>query len=197
MKYGLITDLDCRVLDKTLELVCLKFPDDVINTLELGVRDGSGSRGIRNFFLDKNREINHTGIDNQNDMIVHPPFEGCNIIIGSSIEAYIKVEDDSQHFVFIDANHSYIYTMADFLLYSDKVVAGGYLAFHDTGAHIKPFTDYQRVGDNLHHDNYISCRKALKKLGLLDNKFEGWQLIFDEADETKFTGGVTVIERIK
>jgi hypothetical protein len=197
MQYGLITTLDCKVLDKTLELVCLKFPEGVINTLELGVRDGSGSRGIRNFFLEKGRQINHTGIDNQNDMPIKEPFPGCNLIIGSSIEVYNKVPDNSQHFIFIDANHSYLYTMADFLLYSDKVVPGGYMAMHDTAAHIKPLTDYQRVGSNLDPDNYISCRKAIKKLGLLDNKFEGWQLIFDEADETKLTGGVTVIERIK
>lgn len=196
-KYGLITDLDCLVLDKTLELVCLKFPDGVINTLELGVRDGRGSIGIRNFFYNKQRLHHHTGIDNQVDMIVKLPFDDCKLIIGNSIEVYNQIENDSQHFIFIDANHSYVYTMADFLLYSDKVAPGGYLALHDTGKQIKPFTDYQRVGSNTDPDNYISCRKAIKKLGLLDNRFEGWQLIFDESDETRHTGGVTVVERIK
>lgn len=195
-QYGLMPVADYGTLDKTLELVCKDFDDELIYTTELGVRDGRTSRGIRDFFLEKKRGHVHTGIDNQNDMIIKPPFPESDLIIGNSTDVYNQLPDNSQHFIFIDANHSYALTMSDFLVYSDKVKIGGYLAFHDTGKQIKPYTDYQRVGSNLDPDSYISCRKAIKKLGLLDNKFEGWELVFDEADETQFTGGITVVKRI-
>jgi len=85
---------------------------------------------------------------------------------------------------------------------------GGYLAFHDTGKHIKPFKDYQGAGDKEDADMYISVRKALNKIGLLRDTirdvnsldgyryFEGWELIFDAADETDLAGGICVFKKV-
>jgi hypothetical protein len=43
----------------------------------------------------------------------------------------------------------------------------------------------------------VAVRKALKKIGLLDNKFEGWELVFDRADETDQFGGICVFKKLK
>jgi hypothetical protein len=194
--YGLLTASDIITIEKTLDLVCDQFPEGVINTTELGVRDGNTSRGIHNYLTAKRRVNFHTGIDNNHDMPVVKPFEGCHIIIGNSIEVYNELQDDSQNFIFIDACHSYPMTLADFLVYSGKVRKGGYAAFHDCGEQIKPMTDYQGMGSRDDPDMYISCRKAVKRLGLLDGKCEGWKLVFDEYDPSFHTGGVVVVKRI-
>lgn len=200
MKYGLITEKDSATLEKTLDLVCEEFNSGIINTTELGVRDGRTSRGIHNYLKSKGRINFHTGVDNNRDIDVSPPFPGCHLIIGNSIEVYNQIEDNSQHFLFIDACHSYPMTMADFLVYSGKVKIGGYVAFHDTGMQIKPFTDYQGMGSKEDPDMYISCRKAVTKLGLLDNPLVyfglGWKLVMDEYDPNFHTGGMIVVKRL-
>lgn len=195
-KYGLLTAKDIETIEKTLDLVCEQFPEGIINTTELGVRDGSTSRGIHNYLTSGKRFNFHTGIDNNHDMEVQKPFDGCHIIIGNSIEVYNELADNSQHFIFIDACHSYPMTLADFLVYSPKVRPEGYLAFHDCGEQIKQMTDYQGMGSRDDPDMYISCRKAVKRLGLLDNKCEGWTLVFDEYDPSFHTGGIVVVKKI-
>lgn len=208
MTYGLMSQRDYQTMDKVLELVHRQFPEGILNTLEIGVHKGFTSRGIKNFFEQKGRIIFHTGIDNEHDLPIPPPFEGCNLIIGNSMLVYDQIRDQSQHVVLFDACHNLPMTMIDFLLYKDKVVPNGYLIFHDTGRHIKPFTDYQGMGDKNNPDMYISCRKALHQLGLIVNpkesgtaypnnifKFGGMNCIMDEADETFHTGGITVFQK--
>lgn len=188
---------DYETLDKVLTLVNKDFPTGVLNTLEIGVHHGKTSRGIRDFFLFTFvREIKHTGIDNQRDFKMGSPFPGCRFIVGSSIEVFNQVENNSQHFLLIDGCHNYPMTMADFLVYSDKIKKGGYVAFHDCGPQIKPFTDYQGMGSRIDPDMFISCRKAVTKLGLLDNKFPGWELVMDEYDSTYPTGGIIVVKKL-
>lgn len=193
MKYGLMTELDYETMDKTLGLVCARFPEGIINSLELGVHRGDTSRGIRDFFKEKGRINFHTGIDNQHDLKMGAPFPECHFIIGNTMEVYNEIKPISQHFLLIDANHSYPMTILDFLLYSDKVVPGGYIALHDTGAHIKPFTDYQGMGSKEDPDMYISCRKALSRIGEIYT--DKYSMIFDLADDTKHTGGITVFQK--
>lgn len=186
---------DYETITKTLELVCKEFPEGIINTLELGVHRGKTSRGIRDFFESKDRINFNTGIDNQRDFKMDTPFPECNFIIGNTIEVYNQINNNSQHFMFIDACHNYPMTMADFLVYSDKIKNGGFVAFHDCGKQIKPFTDYQGMGSKEEKDMYISCRKAVDKLGLLHNRYLGWKIIFDEYDAAYPTGGIVVIKK--
>lgn len=197
MKYGIMPEFDYKTLDLILSNICDQFPDGVLNTCEIGVHKGNGSRGIHQFLSDKGRINFHTGIDNNHDLQVSPPFPGCNLIIGNSIEVYNQIADNSQHFILIDGCHNYPMTMADFLVYSDKVRIGGLIAFHDTGDQIKPFTDYQGMGSKEDPDMYIACRKAVIKLGLIDNEFSGWKLMLDASDKQFHTGGITVVQKIK
>lgn len=220
INHGWMTDKDAETIQKTLDLVCEQFPAGVINTTELGVREGKTSRGIHDYLTGKKRINFHTGVDNQHDIPVPVPFEGCNLIIGNSIEVYNQIADNSQQFLFVDACHSYPMVVADFFCYHKKVKKGGYIAFHDTGKHIKPFTDHQGMGSKEDPDMSISVRKALDRIGLLeqdkpdDDDFRrgwrpeegsppiykikhGFKLIYDEADETLHTGGVTVFKKVR
>lgn len=194
--YGLMSQKDYETMDKILDLVCATFPDEVINITEVGVHAGSTSRGIKSYLKSKGRGINHTAIDNQRDFKMGAPFPESRFIGGNSIEVYNEVEDKSQHLVFIDACHNYPMTMADFLVYSDKVKGSGFIALHDTGAHIKPFTDFQGMGSMDDPDMWIACRKAVTKLGLLNNTFPSWHLVMDEYDDSLHTGGILLVQNI-
>lgn len=196
LKFGWMTGSDENTLLKTMELVNQSFPDGIINTTEVGVRKGESSRAIYQFFTDKSRICFHSGIDNERDVKDGSPFPQCNFIVGNSMDVYNQIADDSQCFIFVDACHSFAMTMLDFLLYSNKLRIGGFIAMHDTAPHIAVLTDYQGHGSKGDADMYIRCRKALKRLGLYDNKFPGFELVFDECDPHALTGGVTVFKRI-
>jgi hypothetical protein len=196
MSYGLLTAKDIETIEKTLDLVCESNYNDPVRVTEIGVRDGSTSRGINKYLVKKGKLVFYTGIDNNHDMEVQEPFDGCYLIIGNSGEVFYKLQDNSQNFIFLDANHSLFNTTADFLLYMSKVRVNGFFVFHDTSPNIAPFTDYQGIGDKNNTYNYISCRDAIQRMGLLENKFPGWELVYDEHDQSFPTGGVTVVKRI-
>lgn len=195
-KFGIMPEHDYRTIEHLLDEIATVFPSGIICTLEIGVHRGDTSRGIHKFFEDRNRVHFHTGIDNQRDFAMGSPFPECNFIVSDSMTAAWQVPDESQHLVFIDGCHNYPMTMVDFLLYSDKVKRGGYIAFHDTGAHIPPMKDYQGMGSKDDPTMYISCRKALEKLGLLSGYLATWELVVDDADPSKDTGGITVFKRM-
>lgn len=208
IKYGLISELDARCIEKTLDLICNEFADVVINITEIGLFNCETSIGIRNYLWSKGRENYSIGIDNEKDKPVENWFKLDNVIIGNSNEVYNKLQDQSQHFILIDGDHSYLGVIQDFFAYCDKVKMGGYLCFHDTGKHIQPFKDFQH-GDKNNPDSYISVRKALHRVGLLDDYFMNYstivfykqeldnlELIFDEADETNEAGGICVFKKL-
>jgi len=210
IKYGLISDTDARVLEKTIDLINNEFKEGTINFCEIGVYSGMTAIGLYDYTESIRRCLFTTGIDSGKDG-EKLRFLYNNFIKGNSTEVYNQLEDDSQHLLFIDGDHSLIGVISDFYAYADKVKVGGFLAFHDTGKHIKPFKDFQH-GDKDNPDAYISVRKALKRIGLLDIKMlwyaengsssgsetknGGWELIFDEADETNEAGGLTVFKRL-
>jgi hypothetical protein len=148
---------------------------------------------LKNFVLALGRELEYTCIDAQVDFAMAKPFPEAKFIVGYSNEVYNQLEDNSQHLIFIDANHNLSSTVMDFLLYKGKVKHGGYFAFHDTGAHVPLFKDYQHMGEKSNPDNYIACRKALELLDMyVTPETKGFSLFLDKADESVETGGVTV-----
>lgn len=213
IKYGLISQKDANLIESTLSLISTYFREECIYTCEVGVFDGQTSRGINEWFTNYKIKNYHTAIDNNKDKEILKPFPECNLIIGDADEVAFKIADNSQHFIFIDACHCFAHVISNFFSYAPKVKPGGYMAFHDTGAHIKPFKDFQH-GDPQNPDAYISCRKALDAMKMFDewgsansdlsiiknhkgNRFLGWELIFDEADNSDLAGGVTVFQKIK
>jgi hypothetical protein len=208
IQYGLISETDARALEKTIDLICKEFSDNVINIVEIGLYNCETSTGVMNYVSSKGRLPMMIGIDNGKDKF--PPNDihlKMNYIIGNSNEVYNQLEDNSQHLIFVDGCHCFSCVVSDYVLYGEKVKIGGYFAFHDTGRHIKPFKDFQH-GDKNNEGAYISVRKALEYWGAFGfwaypKHFQGekigngkWELIFDEADETNEAGGITVFKKI-
>lgn len=190
----MMTNTDYKTMDKTLELVSRGTS---VTTIEIGVNSGRTSRGIRDFFKEKGIKHHHIGIDNKRDFDMPSPFPECEFIVGDSLRVHSLVQDDIADFLLIDGNHNYFYTIADFLHYAPKVKKGGYIAFHDCGAHIPPMQDYQGVGPTDDPDMYIQCRKAVRVMGLLDDRLEGYKLIFDEYESGGLPiGGIIVVQKL-
>jgi len=205
IKYGLISETDARCLEKTIDLILHKNSQEYIYVTEIGLFDCGTSNAIFNYIEKKSLECVYTGIDNNKDKQVIVPF-WMKFIQGNSNEVYNQLSDNSQDLIFVDGDHSLIGVISDFYAYADKVKVGGYIAFHDTGRHIKPFKDFQH-GDKENPDAYISVKKALQKIGLLypDNFSDrkhlhhamyDWELVFDEADENDEAGGICVFKKL-
>lgn len=192
--YGLITLKDAETLERTLTLTCMAFPTGTIRTCELGVHRGKTAKGIHQYITHiRGRKHYHAGVDNCKDLDVVKPFDDCTLLLGDSVECAALIADESQHFLFIDADHSYNAVVRDFAEYSNKVVKGGYLAFHDTSPNIPLFKDYQK-GDPDDPLSYIAVRASVEKMGLFNSP--DWNVIFDEYDSVSDTGGMIVIKKM-
>ena len=214
IKYGLISETDKMTLEKTIDLICEQFPNEIIHSCEVGLYSGLTSEAICKYIgLEKHRVPFHTGIDNGRDgeLLKHfPPFNS-KLIIGNSSEVYNQLEDESQHLCFIDGSHTFPAVIADFFCYAPKVRVGGFLAFHDTGKHIDPLHGWQGVGDKNDPDFCLGgVRKALQSVGLfggieyeygegkveVSNRLSQWELVFDEADPNDLAGGICVFKKL-
>lgn len=211
--YGLISDVDASVLEKTLDLIIADFPNQPICVTEVGLYNGRTSKGIKEYIESKGREVKLTGIDNQRDnekLVFFPPT--ADLIIGNSNEVAYKVPEHSQHMIFIDGLHTLSGVISDFFCYATKVKYDGFICFHDTAPYAQG-RDWQRTGSKEDKYQYISVRKALELIGLLDTpikpllsysydyysaSLDNWSLYFDEYDKenTEGCGGVTVFKRI-
>lgn len=205
IKYGLISEVDARCLEKTMDLICQEFEDIRIDVTEIGIYSGKTGNGMERYLKSKGKVPYMTGIDNCKDK--EPiRFQYHRTIVGDSGEMAYKLPDNSQHLIFIDGCHCFAHVISDFFSYESKVKWGGYLAFHDTSRHIKVFKDFQH-GDPSNIDAYISVRKALQAIGMLDRGhsplqadgifLEDWELVFDEADPNDEAGGICVFKKEK
>ena len=189
IKYGLISELDGKTLEKTIDLITQReFIGQEINITEIGIFDGQTARGLYEYVTtrhygsasanpsdgvmkDNTYKCNYTAIDNEKDKLIKLPFPECKFIRGNSNEVYNQIPDESQHLIFIDGCHNFPSVVQDFFCYERKIKKGGYMAFHDTGDHIQPFKDYQGVGSKDDQDMYISVKKALERIGLMTEIF--------------------------
>tara|TARA_R110000868_G_scaffold243012_1_gene498715 strand:+ start:1271 stop:1879 length:609 start_codon:yes stop_codon:yes gene_type:complete len=200
IKYGLISETDGKTIEATLDLLTDKIPpNQTINTCCIGIYNGDTDRGIVQYLNQKGYTVCHTAIDNEKDKPVQKPVENCILIIGDSTEVYHKLADESIDFLFVDGCHCMAHVVADFFCYSPKIKTNRYILFHDTGEHISQFKDFQH-GDKENPFAYISVRRALERIGLLDDEIagrcHGFELIFDEADETDEAGGICVFKKL-
>jgi hypothetical protein len=193
--YGLISQTDANVIEKILDIILEQFKGEDICVTELGVFDGQTARGIRDYLISKKSTFCYVAVDNEKDKLIKRPFDSCNFIRGNSDEVCYKIQDSSQHFIFVDACHCFAHVVSDFFCYSPKVKPCGYLLFHDTGAHIKPFKDFQH-GSRSNPDAFISVRKALAAIGMfMDEGNHGFKIIMDEYDPNDEAGGVIVFQK--
>lgn len=215
IKYGLISETDGRTLEKTMDLIRKEFPNEIINTCEVGVYAGETTKGIFEYLEKRGIECFTTGIDNNRDnqKIIYSYYS--KLIIGNSNEVYNQLEDESQHLIFIDGLHTFTGVISDFFAYAPKVKNGGFIAFHDTGVHINPLHGWQGVGDKNDSDMCLGgVRKALESVGLfqewgscredgsemrswIGSRTLGFELVLDEADPNDDAGGICVFKKIK
>ncbi len=201
IKYGLITETDARAIEKTLDLI-LQCQDTVAIT-EIGVYAGETGSGMCEYVKSKGGKVLITGVDNQADG-QEMRFVYDRMIIGNSFEVYNRIQDESQDLIFFDGNHSFPIVVTDCFCYAPKVKKGGYIAFHDTGRHIRPFKDYQKIGSLDDRDMFISVRKALVAVGLFNISnydltkigIHGFRLVLDEYDTNNEAGGICVFQRL-
>jgi len=194
IQYGLISKVDSGVLEKTIDLICEEFTSGLINVTEVGCYGGDTGKGLCEYIKSKGRDCWITGIDNNKDGETIR-FSYDKMICGNSNEVYNQLEDESQHLIVQDANHSYPNVVQDFFCYMRKVKRGGYMWWHDVAPHAQG-NDWQRMGDKNDKDMFISVRKALTDIGLFDNKFEGWEFVMEDADLNDAGGGCAVFRRI-
>ena len=201
IKYGLISKVDSQVLEKTIDLICNDVKEkEYIYVTEVGVYAGQTGLGLADYISKTGRDQYFTGIENNKDEEPIRCFYD-NMIFGNSNEVYHQLDDNSQHLIFVDGCHCFAHVVSDFFCYAPKVKTGGFIAFHDTGKHIKPFKDFQH-GDKESPDAYISVRKALMAIGLINkvgdyiNRQSEWELIFDEADKENEAGGICVFKKL-
>lgn len=202
--------VDQTVLENTLRLIFNRFPNDVIQITEVGIYSGQSGNALKEFCELNGKQCGTTGIDNGKDG-EKLLFDYNHLYNGDADEMAYKLEDNSQHLIFLDACHCFAHAISNFFSYAPKVKVGGYLALHDTGRHIHPFKDFQH-GDKNNPDAYISVRKALTTIGLFNVKNESfyfdkieklksvgnkeWELIFDESDPNNEAGGITVFKKL-
>ena len=187
IKFGLITESDSRVLIKSLQLswdnvwMTRTGKDRKLRVLEIGVCHGDTARGIKEFLDNNSIPFIYYGIDSERDRVINKPFPEANLFIGSSEKLY---KDINEYFdlIFIDGCHCLEHTILDFSLYSDKIVTGGYVLFHDTSPLVQG-RDYQGHGFNGEGslDNYIAVRRGIEYLEMYSRKY--WELIIDEQKE--------------
>lgn len=205
IKYGLISETDARSIENSLNIIFKYFPDESINCVEVGIFDGQTARGIKEYLEGSYRSYNYTGIDNEKYKKILVPFEGCKLIIGNSGEVYNQLEDNSQHFIFLDGCHSYPSVIQDFYCYRRKLKIGGCLVFHDTAPQAQG-KGWQEIGDKNDPDMSISVRKALMELAhitrqprspnLVSSWAYGFIHISDTWDSEDEFGGTVVIQKI-
>lgn len=203
IQYGLISRVDSDTIEKTIDLICEQFPDDIFCYCEVGLYNGRTTSGVKEYLQHKMMPYYLTGVDNFKDKEVLVYYPGdANLIMGSSIEVYNQIEDGSQHFILIDGNHSLPYVIADFYCYMIKLKVGGYICFHDASPQTQG-KSYQRMGGDKDEDMYISVVKALKRIGLIGSKsvcdYLGFKLAFHEwaPPEVDEGGGVIIFKKIK
>ena len=204
MGYGLLTGTDVGLIEFGLGLAMDRFKGP-IRVVEIGVRDGSSSLGMKAFVESKGRQFDYSGFDNCRDMGVDEPWPAARedplrakIYLGDSAETYRFAPQDI-HFLLIDGCHCVNHVILDFLHFGDRVASKGLVAFHD----MKPSSQghekdgqYQGHGPNL-PDFGIAIREAHRLLGI-DNgtgpNFR-WNKLREQWDEGCWWGGVALFEK--
>ena len=49
IKYGLISRTDANAIEKTIDLICEAFPNEVVNVTEIGLYSGQSSEAISKY----------------------------------------------------------------------------------------------------------------------------------------------------
>lgn len=190
-RFGLLSEQDALVLEATLQQLTLQqVPPRRIKFLEIGVYQGQTGLGIKKWCDTMSTQLEWWGIDSGRDIVPMPPFEGAKIVHGKSEQVYPHIPNDFDA-ILIDGCHCRNHIILDTLNYSPKVVAGGFLLFHDTSPSAQG-KDYQSDGVDS-PEFYISTLEAFKMIGW---PRDNWRLFTERCDESLPYGGMRSYMRI-
>lgn len=199
IQYGLISRVDSNAIEKIFNQICTDFPDEPLCYCEIGLYNGRTTSGVSEYMQSINKDHEIVGIESfilGEKMVFFPDYG--KLINGSSIEVYNQLPDNSQHFVLVDGNHSYLYVVADFFCYKDKIKKGGYICFHDASPQTQ-WKGWQHVGSKDDPDMTIAVMKALEKIGLIGERHNrdwlGFELVCHEWDVNDEGGGVIIFQK--
>lgn len=192
MGYGLITEVDARLLERSLEEVLLTFSGQRVVIVEIGVCHGDTSRGIRDFMNARTNNWEYRGVDNQRDCPIPPPFEGAMVHLGASEEIYMHLPE-TVHWVMVDGCHCVNHILLDFLHYGDRLATHGLIYFHDASPYTQRKRDYQGHGPIDHDDFGTATREGFRKLGIPNARWALWK---EDWMGRHDTGGAAVFRKL-
>lgn len=192
MTYGLITEVDARLLERSLDEVLGAFRDRRVVIVEIGVCHGDTSRGIKDWMNARTNNWEYRGVDNGRDREIVPPFDGAILHLGPSEEVYMHLPEQV-HFVMADGCHCVNHVMLDFLHYGDRLATGGLIYFHDASPYTQRKRDWQGHGPRDHDDFGTATREAFRLLGIPNARWPLWR---EDWMGHHDTGGAAVFRKL-
>lgn len=184
-RYGSITNADAEVMDATILKLLLMLR---IKVLEIGMFRGGTGLGIKNFAALHGLEVKYWGVDAGyiNDPVI--PFDGATVIKGKSEEVVDDLPDDF-HLIFVDGCHCRNHVILDTFNYSEKVVPGGFMVFHDTHP-LEQGIGRQPCGDLINSDKPRFCTNVLNTFEIIHWPWPPWVLFMENYDREWNIGGM-------
>lgn len=181
MTYGALTRIDVGVL----EMVMHQYRNQRMRFLEIGIHTGQTARGVRDYCAANWIALEYWGIDSGNQWDGQAPFRGATMVRGDSSEVahYVPAEFDV---MLVDGCHCFNHVILDTVLYSEKVVNGGFLLHHDTAPHVQ-----QTMRDPHGPDTPRFHNSVLEALAAMHWPFPGWSEFATGADPFTDWGGMT------
>lgn len=195
MNWGQVSALDGVVLEQSVLRAAQTFPGQPLRMLEVGVRDGGSSQAIKAVLDSLGRSFEYTGIDNQVEGIVTPPFPEAQLLLGDSVMMAEQVPA-GLHWVFVDGCHCYHHVKADIRIYGAKLCRGGVMAIHDTAMAVQGYDNGYRcqVYPDDGPNGLIQPRKAIREMELLASPY--WFVVADVEEPNATCGGVVVVAKL-
>jgi len=188
--YGLLTDVDVELIEKSLVMLSYRFRDQPVNIVQIGGYNNETNDQIC-------KKLESLGVKFQSWIIDDGQFhkikkaDNFKLIVGDSTAVYDQAPKEI-HWLHIDGCHCCNHAMLDFLNYGHNVVDGGLILFHDTS----PFVHKQHLsykGTSPACSSYGGVDEAFKRLDIFNRRDVRFlELAYQEGASL---GGVTMFKK--
>ena len=188
---GLISPQEAAAIERSLKRVIAAFPGQKLTIAEIGLWDGTTSRGIRDWFAEKGVAIDHHCFDSGKESPA-APYPECAYHLGDSLTT-VPAFGEPVHWALVDGCHCADHACADTLGLGGRLVAGGEMAVHDTSIHLPPTRDYQGHGPHDARHHITGVRYGLNAIGMLPPVARAGFALAEEVEYPKYDGRTGVI----
>lgn len=190
---GLISPQEAAAIERSLERVIAAFPGQKLTIAEIGLWDGTTSRGIRDWFADKGVAIEHHCFDSGKESPA-TPYPECTYHLGDSLETVPALPAGLFfHWALVDGCHCASHAAADTVGLGSRVWIKGEMAVHDTSIHLPPTRDYQGHGPKDARHHITGVRYGLNAIGMLPPVARAGFALAEEVEYPKYDGRTGVI----